>query len=557
MREVRPSSRKETRTIGGCRLLRELSADGGKCVYLAEQVRLGCRRVAVKMVSLGSDVTEDSGQTIEAERHCLNEAEMLGRFSHPHILPIHDSGYDRGRFYLVTQYTAAGSLADALDDTGRRLWETPITAELVVGLVSQAASALQYVHGCGFVHNDVQPRNILIDTQPCGTWRLLLSGFGYATRLDATPETPHSSSDAAYIAPERFAGQATPASDQYALAALASLLLTGYPSFEDSAATTNVAQSAPELPCARGLNPSAPAQVKAVIAQALAKEPDARYPSVTAFAQALRRAVWETDETRIIRPAPHEPVPVTLDAEPATYILGVASPVATIASYPMTEVGRTRPATPTPAQPPMRWKTRAPHAAHEARVLAVGLAGLFLLLLIAATSPGVLPFAPSQGVGLAQPLPSWGARAHAQTISYGRVNAPPPTVPSDGDGDAQRRPGAVSSDRASPLPRTLAIATAPGEQIAARFSFANNGDTSWSYAKGYALACASRRHTHATCLGFTPISFGGYAVPPGGHFTFTVRLTAPPQSGSYAIWLNVGRNGQLFGTHDLLLQVTT
>jgi hypothetical protein len=165
--------------------------------------------------------------------------------------------------------------------------------------------------------------------------------------------------------------------------------------------------------------------------------------------------------------------------------------------------------------------------------------------------------ASSQGGKLARSLANWGSRSHTQTISYGHVNAPPtaPTVQSN-DGDTQR-PDVISNDRAAPLPRTLAVAATPGKQIAARFSFANNGDTSWSHAKGYALTCASQRHRNATCLGFTPIGFGGYAVPPGGRFTFTVRLTVPPQSGSYSIWLNVGRNGQLFHSQDLLLTVTT
>ncbi len=561
MLEVRPSSHKDMRTVGGCRLLRKLSTSDKGDIYLAEQVRLGNRLVAVKIVALDDvDAVNGTDRTREAEQHCLHEAKLLGRFSHPHILAIHDSGYDRGRFYLMTHYVPYGSLADALHGTHYCSLHLPLTVSLATDFVSQIASALQYVHDSGVVHNDVKPDNILIDTKPCGQWHLLLAGFGLARCLDAPSEQAHiaDTDTHAYMAPERFAGRAIPASDQYALAVFAFQLLAGHLPFEGDTTTLEAENPECQPPSLRSLNPSVPEPVETVIQRALAQNPDERYPSVEAFAMALRLAAWEIEETPTIPLALGEtigvePDPDTLVLYPAVAIASTVSDSVTV----RTEIGRTRPAIPIQLQTGQIARTS--RVTQEMRLLAVGIASLLLLQLVAATSSGFMSTASLHGGQLAKSLVGWAARDGAQPVSHGRVLAPPrvgSSNKSSTDRDDQR-PGAVNSDRASPLPQVLALVAPSGQQIAAHFSFANYGKTSWSHAKGYTLACASRRHTHATCLGFTPIGFGKYAVPPGGNFTFTVRLTAPSRVGTYAIWLNVGRNGQLFGTRDMLLTVTT
>jgi hypothetical protein len=525
-------------------------------VYLAEQVRLGNRRVAVKVVPLD----DAADRSREAERHCLHEAELLGRFSHPHILPIHDSGYDRGLFYLVTHYAPDGSLADALRGGSHRRLNLTLAVSVAADLVSQVASALQYTHGHGVVHNDVKPGNILIDRKSYGRWHLLLADFGLAACTEALPEHTRATGTAAYMAPERFAGHASPASDQYALAVIAFQLLTGHVPFEGDTVTVKAGHLDRHPPRLRSLNPLVPAPVEAVILRALAKDPAERYPSVVAFAAALQRAAQETDVAPEACLALEEAA--SAGSDPDTLVLNplpaaAHSEVKYAASDPVTIQGvndETRPLVHVTPQPAIALNTRTPRVTQEARFLAVGIACLLLLLLVAVASSGLWSIVASHGGDLTKSLTSWGTQGSAQPISHGQVVAPPPLQSGRDNDDGAQQP-VRGSDRAAPVPHTLAITALPGARFEARFSFANTGDTIWSHASGYTLTCASQRHPHATCLGFAPISFGSYTVLPGDRFTFKVLLTAPERTGNFAIWLNVGHAGQLFGTRDLLLNV--
>jgi hypothetical protein len=218
------------------------------------------------------------------------------------------------------------------------------------------------------------------------------------------------------------------------------------------------------------------------------------------------------------------------------------------------ETGKTRTTIHVPVQPATALNARASHVTLDARFLTVGIASLLLLLLVAVASPGFWSFASLHGGELTKSLAGWGTQGRDQPVSHGQVVAPPPLRPGPNNEDGAQRP-AAGSDRAAPLPHALAVAVLPGQQFEVRFSFTNTGTTIWSHADGYALTCASQRHVGATCLGFAPISFGRYVVLPGDRYTFTVLLTAPERTGSFAIWLNVGRGGRLFATQDLLLNV--
>src|SRR5262249_3272977 len=158
--------------IGGCRLVRRLGAGGMGEVYLAEQVRLGGRPVAIKLICPGNDAPDEFQ---DAARRFLYEGKLLGRFSHPNILPVHESGIDGDYLYLVMEYAPDGSLNDAIRGRGPHPLALPLSANLATDIIHQIAAALQYTHGRGIVHGDVKPGNVLVETITDNRRRLLLA----------------------------------------------------------------------------------------------------------------------------------------------------------------------------------------------------------------------------------------------------------------------------------------------------------------------------------------------------------------------------------------------
>ena len=277
------------RELGGCRLIRPIGLGGMGEVYLGEQIRLGNRPVAVKIVRL-DDAALPPETIAEIERRFTREAALLGSFSHPNILPVHDAGVQDGMLYLVMEYVPDGSLADAIRPGPAQKLKPPLQPDLVAELISQVAAALQYTHEHGVVHRDVKPGNILARRTPEGKWQLLLADYGIARGIPDTGQKTQVTGTLTYMAPEQFSGQFSPASDQYALAVVTYQLLAGRPPFEGDLATLTQGQLYEAPPSIRTFNPAISPTLEAVVLRALSKKPADRYPSVFAFAAALRSA---------------------------------------------------------------------------------------------------------------------------------------------------------------------------------------------------------------------------------------------------------------------------
>jgi serine/threonine protein kinase len=196
-----------------------------------------------------------------------------------------------------------GSLTDWLQKRGK---SEKLTPSEVASFVTQAAEALQHAHESHLIHQDVKPSNFLVRSRSgYALPDLLLMDFGIAKMTTATTTTTQNiRGTPAFMAPEQWRGQPQPATDQYALAIMAYLLLTGRTPFsgrmEQVMSQHFMDQPQPPSTLSSVLSPA----LDAVILRALEKEPEKRFPSVLAFARAFQEALEINGnlDTTVIRP---------------------------------------------------------------------------------------------------------------------------------------------------------------------------------------------------------------------------------------------------------------
>jgi serine/threonine protein kinase/ligand-binding sensor domain-containing protein len=266
--------------LGPYRILEQIGRGGMATVYKAFQPSMN-RDVAVKV--LPPHFMQDPSFAERFER----EAHTVARLEHPHILPVHDYGKaEDGTTYIVMRYVKAGTLADLLK-------KNPISLPEAVRLFEQIADALAYAHEQGIVHRDMKPSNILVD--PRG--QTFLTDFGLARMVEGSSELTGSMivGTPTYMAPELGEGKpADERSDIYALGIILYEMATGRPPFEAETPMAVIIKHITEpLPLPRQLNPNIPESIERVILKALAKDPNARYQSVTDMLQALQQAMVE------------------------------------------------------------------------------------------------------------------------------------------------------------------------------------------------------------------------------------------------------------------------
>ena len=272
-----------------------LKSGGMGEVYLAVDTLLH-RQVAIKVIHTDSMRIAETDAAREAVRLFLREAQAIAQLDQINILPVYDSGEeyvnDTAVMYMVMPYRQGGSLKDWLrTHVGQEL--LPLAA--VERIVSQAAFALQHAHDRQIIHQDVKPSNFLVhgDAEHPSRLNLQLADFGVAKFMMKTGEkslvvrgTP------SYMAPEQWEGQPVPATDQYALAVMAYELLTGRLPFEGNGYQNMWHQHCHVEPTPPSMiNPALPKELDGVLLRALAKKPEHRYSSVSAFAHAFQRAV--------------------------------------------------------------------------------------------------------------------------------------------------------------------------------------------------------------------------------------------------------------------------
>ena len=257
---------------------RVLGRGGMAVVHLAEE-RKHKRKVAIKILR------EDVGASVGAERF-LREIGIAARLSHPHLVPLIDSGETNGILYYVSPYVEGGSLKERLD----RDKQLPI--EEAVRIAEEVGAGLDYAHRNGFVHRDVKPANILF-----ADGHALLADFGIAhvcsdSGTDPLTEggialgTPH------YMSPEQASGgtEVGIATDIYALGCVVYEMLAGQPPISGPTALVVMARQVTLKPAPlRSLRPETPPHIEHAVSRALAKLPEHRFESVSDFTTALNR----------------------------------------------------------------------------------------------------------------------------------------------------------------------------------------------------------------------------------------------------------------------------
>jgi len=338
--------------LGNYRLIGLLGKGGFADVYLGEHIFLKTQ-AAIKI--LHAQITHDNLESF------ITEAQTIGRLRHPHIIRVLDFGVQNSMPFLVMDYAPRGTLRQR-HPRGSRL---PLST--IVPYVKQVAEALHYAHQEKLIHRDIKPENMLLGP----TDEILLSDFGIATMAQSSRYqlTQDVVGTVSYMAPEQIQGKPRPASDEYALGIVIYEWLSGSCPFHGSfteIATQHVFASPPAL---REKIPTISPDVEQVILMALAKEPQQRFASLRAFANALEQAAGKAPGPAMLSSEPtfipppllssgSEFTPVLSQSELLTFVKpSQADPTHTSAPVPVAPgaIGPPMQDTPPPAgKPPQR-----------------------------------------------------------------------------------------------------------------------------------------------------------------------------------------------------------
>ena len=285
----------ETLQNGRYRIIRPLGSGSMGEVYLVDDTRIN-RQVAIKVIRTEASPYPDSNTnaTPDAARLFEREAKAIARLNHPNILPLYDFGEENVNntplTFMVMPYCPDGSLASWLQARGPN---QPLALQDVAHILHQAADALQHAHDNDIIHQDVKPQNFLLrSSKNAALPDLLLADFGIAKLTAGTSGASQAiRGTPIYMAPEQWEGQPVPASDQYSLAVMIYQLLTGRPPFTGGPGQMMYQHFNVSPPLPSSINPAINTDIDTVLLRALAKRPEARFPSMSAFDQAFQQAV--------------------------------------------------------------------------------------------------------------------------------------------------------------------------------------------------------------------------------------------------------------------------
>ena len=269
--------------IGRYKIVKELGRGAMGRVFLAHDPQID-RHVAIKTIQI-FDSLQGKDQDQARERF-MREARAAGKLMHPGIVTVFDVGEADGVPYLAMEYVEGATLDEFCHA------ETLLPVKTVVAIVANAAEALDFAHATGIVHRDIKPANLM----RVGETSVKVMDFGLARGAEA--QITHDGAllgTPSYMSPEQVRGQKLDGrTDLFSLAACLYEMLTGEKPFGGdsiSAIIFRVVNEEPEE--AAALHERVPRPLSAFVQRGLAKNPDERFPTGEAFAQALRAAAAE------------------------------------------------------------------------------------------------------------------------------------------------------------------------------------------------------------------------------------------------------------------------
>jgi serine/threonine-protein kinase len=241
------------------------------------------RTVAIKLISTRLMSRADSADYI---RRFRREAETAARCAHPNIITIYDFALHEGEPFLAMEFVYGMSLREALEE------KSAMAVPDAIQIMLQVLDALDSAHEQGVIHQDIKPANIMLTPQ----MKAKVADFGISrfAHMDVTSASS-SMGTPNYMSPEQCRGAAVgPRSDLFSAGATLFEMVAGAPAFEGANAAEVtyriVNESLPALPAAvRSVAP----RLQFVLERAMGKQPEKRFESGHAMAEALRQILGD------------------------------------------------------------------------------------------------------------------------------------------------------------------------------------------------------------------------------------------------------------------------
>jgi serine/threonine-protein kinase len=257
-----------TREFAGYAIVRNLAGGGMTRLFVALDSQQ--RRVVVRYL------TEDWARRRRYRKSFFHGADVIRRLDHPNIIRVYEQGYSGRIPYMVLEYVESRTLRELI------LNRDPLLTQNVLSLMRQIAAGLFHIHSAGFLHLDLKPDNILVQSDG----RVVIIDFDLAVKQRWRPvRIRRAHGTPGYVAPETILRRVVDErSDIYSFGVTGYEMLTCHKPFEgDRIEKVRADQMDPNVRPTplRSHNPSAPLAMESLIFKCLAKEPADRYPSMS------------------------------------------------------------------------------------------------------------------------------------------------------------------------------------------------------------------------------------------------------------------------------------